>query len=80
MKALWFLCAAILVLSVMAAMVPAAADEAGAIVVKDCGNTPPCPVSCEGCGCCGDRQNTLGDLFLVGMAVASLAVMHVTRK
>ena len=80
MKTWKCLFAVMLVLAVTAFILPAYADGAGEVVVKDCGNTPPCPVSCEGCGCCGEQERTLGDLFLVGMAVAGLAVMHMCRK
>ena len=76
----WFVVMAMFALVLSAAMLPAVADDAGEIIVKDAANTEECPLSCLGCkGCCGGEKD-LGDLLLVGVAMMGLATLSATRK
>ena len=70
--------AAMFALVLSAVMMPAMADDAGEVVLKDAGNTEEL-TCCEKCGCDGGEK-TLGDLLLVGIAMMGLATLSATRK
>lgn len=79
MKAMWLMAVAIGLFACVAAVVPAAANDAGEIVLDHLANTPECPASCEACGCCGGEYR-LGDLLVFGLPLLCLGAFRLVNK
>ena len=79
MKVKWLMAVVICLLACTAALPPAAANDAGEIVLDRLANTPECPASCEACGCCGGGYS-LGDLLVFGLPLLCLGAFRMVNK